>query len=409
MRVLFLSPYPPFPPRSGGALRIFNLMKGLAARHEVWCLTFAADDAAVAALAPLRDVCRVVTVRGPQRRSTARRALSTLASPLPDMALRNASAAYANALDQLLAANRFDIVHAASIEMAPHGLRAKNSGSAVWLDEFNAEYVLQRRTALADLQNPTAAIRNPISLLGAGYSLVQWQKLAAYERRVLRQFTGVLAVSEEDRRALLRLDPALNIAIVPNGVDTGYFAPQSPLVARDSSLVFTGTLDFRPNVDALRWFAAQVLPLIRHRRPEARLVAVGKSPSAAVRGLAGPAVALHADVPDVRPFIAGAGAYVVPLRMGGGVRLKLLEALSMQAPTVSTALGAEGVEGLQAGTHLLLADDAPGFAAAALRLLDDGALGRALGEAGRRLAAARYDWAAIVPRLERAYAQGEAE
>ena len=409
MRILFLSPYPPYPPRSGGALRIYNLMKGLAARHEVWCLTFAPDDAAVAALAPLRDVCRVTTVRGPLPRSLARRAVTTLASPQPDMALRNASGAYANALGQLLAANHFDVVHAASIEMAAYGLQARASGGAVWLDEFNAEYVLQRRTALADLRNPKSKLANPKSLLGIGYSLIQWRKLAAYERRALRRFSGVLAVSEEDRRALLRLDPTLNIAIVPNGVDSDYFnreaiAPQhSRLSAHASALVFTGTLDFRPNVDALCWFVADVLPLIRGQRPDAHLLAVGKSPGAAARALAGPAVTIHADVPDVRPFIAGAAAYVVPMRMGGGVRLKLLEALAMASPVVSTALGAEGVEGLRAGAHLLLADDAPGFAAAVLRLLDEPTLGAALGLAGRRLVAERYDWRALVPLLERAY------
>jgi glycosyltransferase involved in cell wall biosynthesis len=406
MRILFLSPYPPYPPRSGGALRIYNLMRGLAARHEVWCLTFAPDDAAVEALTPLRELCRVVTVRGPLPRSLARRALTTLASPQPDMALRNASEAYGAALDQLLRANAFDVVHAASIEMAPHGLRARRAGAAAWLDEFNAEYVLQRRTALADLQNPKATILNPKSLLGIAYSLVQWQKLAAYERRALRRFSGVLAVSEEDRRALLRLDPALNIAIVPNGVDTDYFAPQAAVGGQRAAVVFTGTLDFRPNVDALRWFVAQALPLIRRRRPDAHLLAVGRSPSAAVRALAGPAVTIHADVPDVRPFVAGAAAYVVPMRMGGGVRLKLLEALAMEAPVVSTALGAEGVEGLQAGAHLLLADDAEGFADAVLRLLEAPALGRALGAAGRQLVAQRYDWRAIVPALERAYGWG---
>src|SRR5688500_18629863 len=124
MRILFLAPYPPYPPRSGGALRIFNLLKGLAARHEVWCLTFAPDQSAVDALATLRELSRVVRVRGPLPRSHLLRAVPTLVAPRPDMALRNASAAYGAAREQLLSANRFDVVHADSIEMAGYGLRA---------------------------------------------------------------------------------------------------------------------------------------------------------------------------------------------------------------------------------------------------------------------------------------------
>jgi glycosyltransferase involved in cell wall biosynthesis len=232
----------------------------------------------------------------------------------------------------------------------------------------------------------------------------------AYERRVMRSFNCVLAVSEQDRAALRRLVPELPTALVPNGVDTDYFGPTTMMGTQATAgtqatpyIVFTGTLDFRPNIDALRWFVQQALPLIRARRPQARFVAVGKSPAPAVYALAGAGVEIHGDVPDVRPFIAGAAAYVVPMRMGGGVRLKLLEALAMQAPVVSTSMGAEGVEGLAHGAQLLLADTEQEFAAAVLRLLEDRPLARRLGAAGRRLARARYDWRVIVPALEEAY------
>jgi sugar transferase (PEP-CTERM/EpsH1 system associated) len=400
MRLLLLAPYPPYPPRSGGALRVYNLLRGLAQRHEVWCLSFAPDAAAVQALAPLREHCHLATVQGPPPRRLLRRAWTTLAHPLPDLVLRNAAPAYAAALRRLLHTGYFDVVQAESIEMAPYGLLAAGRARLV-LDEFNAEYVLQRRAALSDMRR---LLRQPRTWLAAPYSLVQWRKLAGYERRVLRHYDHVLAVSEEDRRALLRLERRAQVAIVPNGVDTDVFAPGAVAeTAQPGCIVFTGTLDYRPNVDAALWFVREVLPLIRAQQPAARLLLVGRSPSPAVRALHdGAAVRVLPDVPDVRPFIAGAAVYVVPMRIGGGVRLKLLEALAMQAAVVSTQMGAEGLPDLRGDEHLLLADTPRAFAAAVLRLLDDAALRQRLGAAGRTLAQ-RYDWRAIVPRLEQVY------
>jgi glycosyltransferase involved in cell wall biosynthesis len=407
MRILLLAPYPPYPPRGGGALRIFNLLDGLAARHELTCLSFAPDAAAVAAMAPLRRRCRLATVIGPPPRSLARRAWTTLASPLPDLALRNAAPAYAEALSRVLASERFDVVHVASLELAGYGLIARGFAPAehrplVVLDQFNAEYLLQRRAALADLR---AGLR-PRALLAGAYSLAQWRKLAAYEAHMLRSYDRVLAVSAEDRAALARLAPGADLRVVPNGVDTAFFTPGGPTAGGPADLLFTATLDYRPNIDAAIWFAREVLPRVRASRPDARFVVVGRAAAPAVRALHnGESLLVVGEVADVRPYIAGAAAYVVPMRIGGGSRLKLLEALAMAAPVVSTPMGAEGVDGLADGAQLLLGASPAAFAAAALRLLDDPALGRRLGAAGRAHMLARYDWRAIVPQLEAAYAR----
>ncbi|HWQ15724.1 MAG TPA: glycosyltransferase family 4 protein [Roseiflexaceae bacterium] len=437
MNILILSPYPPYPPHGGGTMRVYQILRGLAARHTVTCLTFAADEAADRALEPLRAICHVRTIRGSAPRATLRRAWTTLASPLPDMALRNASDAYAATLRELLAAESFDVVQAESIEMAGYIADcrlpiADRSGSSVnraapnrpllILDQFNAEYVLQKRAALTSLkmalrlqtQNPRSAIQQ---LAGGLYSLAQWLKLARYERRVMRAADAVAVVSEEDARALRRLAPAARFAVVPNGVDTRHFSRVAlaaeglaPLAFDGPALVFSGTLDYRANVDALAWFAGGVLPRIRQRRPDVRLIAVGKRPTPALQRLAAQgALTLTGEVPDARPFIAGAAVYVVPMRIGGGVRLKLLEALALEAPTVTTSLGAEGVMGLRNGEHCLVADEPAAFAAATLRLLDDPALGERLGAAGRELVCAGYDWAAIVPCLEDLYQELGAE
>src|SRR5262245_17616401 len=193
-------------------MRIYQIIRILAARHEVTCLSFAPDDGADRDLGPLRAICHVQTVRGPPPRSTLRRAWTTLFSPLPDMALRNAAPAYADALRALLASETFDIIQAESIEMAAYlssvvrcplsvvvgqeQLTTDNGQQARYvLDQFNAEFVLQKRAFLADA-------RRPRRWHAAMYSLAQWRKLARYERRVMGGCDAVVAVSDEDRDTL---------------------------------------------------------------------------------------------------------------------------------------------------------------------------------------------------------------
>jgi glycosyltransferase involved in cell wall biosynthesis len=417
MKILLLSPYPPYPPRGGGTMRIYQIIRGLAQRHTLTCLTFAPDAAAEQALAPLRDLCRVVAVRGPAPRSALRRAWTTFASPFPDMALRNRSPAFHAALNDLAASERFDIVQAESIEMAPYLLSLASAGgkplaNRPWLvlDQFNAEYVLQKRAALTDLR-AALTLSNPVRRgAGGAYSLIQWVKLASYERDALRKCDVTIVVSEEDRRALERLG-GTRFVVAPNGVDTTFFSRaalahehRAPLSFAAPTLVFSGTLDFRPNVDALVWFVDAVVPQIHTRRPDVRLLAVGKRPASVLQRLADQRrLVLTGEVTDVRPYLAGATVYVVPMRIGGGIRLKVLEAFALEAPVVSTSLGVEGIVGLRNGAHCLLADTPQQFAGAILRLLDDPATRRALGAAGRELAYAGYDWEAIMPRLEAAY------
>ncbi len=409
-RILMLCPYPPYPPRSGGALRMYHLLVGLARRHRITCLTFGTElpTAASDHLQPLHDFCTVHVVTDTPQRTLWQRTWTTLASPLPDMALRNASPAYTAALHELVAQHPFDVILAESIEMAHYGLHPieHNPPPRRILDQFNAEYVLQRRAASIDFENLLHTdSRTPRTLAAVPYSLVQWGKLAHFEQQMMRQYDRVLTVSEEDRNALRQLCPDTPMTIVPNGVDTIYFQPRrrpTPTADAPLDLVFTGTLNFRPNVDGVLWFAREVLPQIHLRQPRARFVVVGRSPVPEI-------VALHneqqrivvaADVPDVRPYMERAAVYVVPLRVGGGIRLKLLEALAMSLPIVSTSLGAEGVPELHHSEQLLLGDTPQTFAAAVLWLLDMPELAEHMGKRGRQLVRSHYDWSVIVPRLE---------
>ena len=198
------------------------------------------------------------------------------------------------------------------------------------------------------------------------------------------------------------------MTVVPNGVDMAYYtAPTPPLESQErpgsSDLVFTAKMDFRPNVDAVLWFAEEALPLIRHESPETRLWVVGKDPHPRLAHLAeDPGIRITGWVEDVRPYIAGAGVYVIPLRIGGGTRLKVLEAMAMSKAIVSTSLGCEGFD-LTADQELSVADTPDEFATAVLALLRDPEHRQRMGDAAHRYASTRYDWRLVVPRLEQVY------
>ncbi len=266
------------------------------------------------------------------------------------------------------------------------------------LDDHNAEYLLQKRLAEAEI-----AARG--WTMGAVYSSIQWRKLRHFEQRVCHQADRVACVSEADAIALQQLEPALAAHIIPNGVDTDFYQRErvTPLDLPPHSLVFTGTMDFRPNVDALLWFAKEVLPLLKRDVPDVHVYIVGQRPHTRLDVLrADPAITITGAVDDTRPYITAASVTVVPLQTGGGTRLKLLEALSLQAPIVSTTLGAEGFA-VTNGEQLLLADDAPAFARSIEVLLTDRVQAHALGVAGRSFAVEYYDWRSIVPRFEEVY------
>jgi sugar transferase (PEP-CTERM/EpsH1 system associated) len=399
LKILFLTPQLPYPPRQGTQIRNFHLLKAAAGAHEVDLLSFARPGETLESAGPLRDLCGEITLVPAPERTRAERLRLLLGSPDPDMAHRLRSEAYSANVRSVLASRGYDLVQLAGIEMARYlpAVRACSPRARVVFDDHNAEYLLQERAAFVDLRHPPAWPK-------ALYSLAQWQKLRRYEARVCRDADAVLAVSEEDAGALRRLGRTAPVAVVPNGVDTTYYRTGPDAAREPATLLFTGTMDFRPNVDAIRWFVQDVLPLVAESRPDARLQVVGRSPAPAVLALASenPGVVVTGAVEDVRPYFDRSTLFVVPMRMGGGVRLKVLEALAAGVPLVSTSMGAEGT-GLVHEEELLLADTADQFARAVLRLLEDEPLRRHLSSAGRGAVSRRFDWTCVAPRLLSVY------
>jgi sugar transferase (PEP-CTERM/EpsH1 system associated) len=234
----------------------------------------------------------------------------------------------------------------------------------------------------------------------------QHRRMLRFERQTLARFDGVLVVSEADRRTFERLYPGAirrPAHVVPTGVDTGYFRPAEPCSSPESrSIVFTGSMDWLPNEDAMVLFCREMLPLIRRTVPDVTVSIVGRAPTPTVTALARQhGVIVTGRVDDVRPFVRDAAVYVVPLRIGGGTRLKIFEAMAMGKAVVSTAIGAEGLP-VTDGEHLLLADEPRAFADAVVRLLGDVEQRRRLEVAARSLVLAHYDWSAVAGEMEAA-------
>lgn len=407
MKLLFLTPQLPYPPHQGTTIRNLHLLAGLAERHDVTLLSFREPWQPPAVDTPLHRFCTAVhTVPAPPTRSLARRLRTTLLSPQPDMALRLAADAFEAALDQLLEADSFDVVQVEGIELGRYALELRRRHrlpptTALVFDDHNAEYVLQQRAFLTDLRQPR---RWP----AAAYSLIQWRKLRRFERAMCRAADAVVVVSDADAHALQTLATGMAPTVVPNGVDVEHFRPDAVNETPGNeparpALVFTGKMDFRPNVDAVVWFCDEILPRLQAARPDVEFLIVGREPHARVQALAArPGVTVTGFVNDVRPYIARAAIYAVPLRMGGGTRLKVLQAMAMAKPIVSTRVGAEGIAA-QPGQDLLVADGAADFARATLDLLDDSERRAALGASARELAVSRYAWSEIVPRMEAVY------
>ena len=308
-RILVLTPQFPYPPHQGTTMRNYNLIAGLAPRHEVHLLSF--GDLAAIRGTPLDEVCRSVQVVRPPQRSMRQRLTGLLFSRLPDMAQRLPSAQFRAALDATLDRLHPDVVEVEGIELAQYLFQAADRRGGkkrplLVFDDHNAEYVLQQRAFETDLCNPRRWI-------AAAYSFVQWRRLRRYERRACQAADRVVVVSEADAEAIRRLIPSLDLAVVPNGVDMDFYTePVEPLDEESgpaaTDLVFTGKMDFRPNVDAVLWFVDAVLPLITAALPDARFYAVGQSPHERLAALQGNrSVVITGRVPDTRPYIAGAG------------------------------------------------------------------------------------------------------
>ena len=391
LQVLFITEFLPWPLNTGGRIRTYHLLRQVALRHEVTLVT----------QEPLGDpegeeriralVSRLYSVpMKPQSfiRKTLAAAFS-LASARPYVAMySHYCRALSRLIRQLIRRERFDVVHLDHLDAAVY-LQDCLSKPVLYLDEHNYETNLLRSTH-----------DNTSKLLLRWYLGSQLQKLARFESQILRAVHAVGVVSAKDAAMITTVAPKTALEVIPNGADLAFFdILRQPVPYR---IVTVGSLDWLPNIEGIMWFLDNVWPAVHAARPEATLHIVGRNPPRALFQRSCKQVTVAGSVPDVRDYVTGASAFVVPLFAGGGTRLKVLEAMAMRVPIVSTSVGIEGIDCIH-GKHVLIAEDAKDFACKLLELLDNPALGAQLATAGRALVEQHYSWDAIGEQLDAFY------
>jgi sugar transferase (PEP-CTERM/EpsH1 system associated) len=396
VKVLWLNAGLLLPLDKGGKLRTWHVMRHLARRHDITYLSFEDGAATAADRDGMREVCsRLETV---PRRDTGKGtwrfyadAAGYVVDPVPYAVAKYRSAEYRAKIEALLARERFDLVVCDFLPPAVNLPERLPCPSIVFTHNVEAE--IWRRHA--------EQAANPVSRL---LLTQQWRRMLRFEAAALARFDLVLAVSDADRETFGRLyprSPGSPVHVVQTGVETDFFTPAATPPS-PAHMVFTGSMDWLPNEDGMAHFCRDILPKIREREPAATLSIIGRSPTPAVTRLREiPGVEVTGRVADVRPHIALGAVYVVPLRIGGGTRLKIFEAMAMGKAVVSTTIGAEGLP-VTDGRDIAIADDPARFAGAVVGLMRDAAARRAMEAAARRLVVERYDWSAVAADFEEA-------
>lgn len=394
----------PHPPQQGGALRALGILRGLHENgHSVVLLSFCDPTDNDPRTTPLADYCqRIETIPMPHRTRT-HRIRDLILTTKPDIAGRLSSDVMRDKLRVLLTSSAFDVVQFEGIEMAiylPFAreiVRQHRLKTHLIYDSFNAEAALQRIIAKIET-------RNPRRLPAAIYSTIQAGRIARFERHICETADTVIAVSPEDAESLKPFRRDGKIYVVPNGIFTeNYDEHPQKLDLGERVLVFTGKMDYRPNVDAALWFTDDVLPLIHADCGDTRLYIVGQKPHASLQGLREKDnIEVTGWVPDVQPYLHAASVYVAPLRMGSGTRLKILEAMAAGCAIVATSIAASGLSE-PVRQAICIADTAEDMARAVCDLLKDVTARNALGTAAQRAVKQYYDWSALIPSLLNTY------
>ncbi len=393
--ILFLTQVLPFPPDSGPKVKTWNVIKYLGQHHNLTLVSFVRGDQSDD-IDHLRKYCReIFTV--PMERGAVADGWAMIKSMLtgkPWMIVRDERATMLKLTDRLVRENHYDMVHADQLNMAQFALRLPVEFKV--LDEHNALWLLYKRLADTIGAGPKKWLLNR-----------DWRLLKNYEGQTCLKFDAVLSVSQEDKQALEEaIGKEFNIQVIPIAIDLDEVVPIKR--QEDSNhILHIGTMFWPPNIDGILWFLREVYPLIKARRPDVCVDIIGARPPKEMLDMAGNGTGINVTgyVEDPIDYIQKAAVMMVPLRAGGGMRVKILNALAQELPIVSTTLGCEGIS-VENGKHLLIADTPESFAEATINLLDDLEFGLALGRNGRKLMELEYDYRIACSQLDQIYGVG---
>ena len=373
------------PPDRGGQIRTLEMLKRLHRRHEIHYVGLNRGDSSRSS-----EYCSrayPIEHRTPEKNTLAFGAqlAGGLVSRLPVAVSRYRSAPMKRKIEELLRQERFDEVVCDFLFPAPN---IPDLASCV-LFQHNVEAVIWKRHA-----------ENAPSFFHRWYFQLQARRMETFEGQVCRTVKSVVTVSGNDAGYIRGHYGARRVSAIPTGVDIEYFTPDRA-AEPSGDLVFLGSMDWMPNIDGAVWFVRDVLPLIRGRKPDCSVVFAGRRPGRAILDLARADTRIQATgtVADVRPFLWGAAVSIVPLRIGGGTRLKIFESMAAGVPVVSTTIGAEGLA-VQPGVEILIADDPAAFAECCIRLLDDRATRAKMAQAARERVLSCFSWEAAARAFE---------
>ncbi len=385
MRFLWLKTELLHPVDKGGKIRTYNMLRELKREHRVTYIALDDGSADGDARAHATEYChQLICVPHDTRPKFSPgfygELASNLLSPLPYFMKKYKSTGMRRAIEQQLGEEKFDVLVCDFLQPSinvpaslsiPTVLFQHNVEAMIWKRHYEVQKNLLKRAYLYD----------------------QWRKTVNYEQAECRRFDQVIAVSREDAKTMRREYGVEHIADVPTGVDTTYFRPRSEGIPKPHSLVFTGSMDWLPNEDAMQYFIREIMPLIRQNIPDLTLTVVGRNPYPSLVELSqkDPSVIVTGRVDDVRPYIDDSAVYIVPIRVGGGTRLKIYEAMAMGKPVVSTTVGAEGLP-VRHGADLLLADTPEAFAKAVIKVVSDESFSRILGGQAAEVVASQFAW-----------------
>ena len=393
MKILWVKSGGFLPLDTGGKIRSYSLLRELARRHDMSVFTFYPKHANDQH-GNLREFCREVVLAPlelPTRASLPDMVAyaRNIARPVPYSMVKYCRPEVGVRLRELLASRSYDVIicdFLLTAAVVPWNLPCPKI-----LFTHNIEAVIWERHWRVS--------RNPF------FKMISWREyrtMARVERLYLQKADHVLTVSDSDRDCFSRVIAPQKITTIPTGVDVDYFKPTgNPGSGQPGTLVFTGSMDWMPNEDAILYFAEKILPAVQERIPDVKLLVVGRKPSPRVQALAAGNSCIHVTgtVPDIRPSLENACVYVVPLRIGGGTRIKIFEAMAMGKSVVSTAIGAEGLP-VTHGKNILLADRPADFTAAVVNLLSDEQERKRIGAAAHQMVQSQYSWSAVTDILE---------
>jgi glycosyltransferase involved in cell wall biosynthesis len=385
VKILWLKTELLHPVDKGGKIRTYQMLKELKKNHHITYLTLDDGTAEANALEKSSEYAHE-TVTIPHR--TAAKfspkfyfeLANNLVSKLPYALQKYVSGEMREITEKLAARENFDVVVCDFLTPAVN--LPANLNAATLLFQHNVESMIWRRHFEVAESAPKKV-----------FMKMQWQRMFEYEKESCRRFDWVAAVSKEDADTMRREYNIENVSDIPTGVDTEFFAPGGDVEKDQFNMVFTGSMDWLPNEDAIQWFTQEILPLVRRQIPQVSLTVVGRNPFSSLVELSkkDQSIIVTGRVPDVRPFMEKASVYVVPIRIGGGTRLKIYEAMAMELPMVSTTIGAEGLPILD-GEEILLRDTPQEFAEAVVKLMQDKNLAKKIGERAAQTVRQKFGW-----------------